>query len=150
MYGTPGCLLSGSSCHKGTPARACPTIFARFASRAFVAMSDEVIPPYNKILVMSIYTKNTCARVSLFLFSMTKGFYLHQTNCQYLWKQSNLRHILENVYDTGFNMEKIHEKETARRHPRQTGTSYSIIIKCIIIHYKNVNNYAHRTSYSLE
>lgn len=45
MYGTPGCLLSVPSCHKGTPAKACPTILARFASRAFVAMSDEVIPP---------------------------------------------------------------------------------------------------------
>jgi hypothetical protein len=45
MYGTPGCLLSGPSCHKGTPASACPTILAHFASRAFVARSDEVIPP---------------------------------------------------------------------------------------------------------
>lgn len=48
MYGTPGCLLSVPSCHKGTPAKACPTILARFASRAFVAMSDEVIPPYSE------------------------------------------------------------------------------------------------------
>lgn len=48
MYGTPGCLLSGPSCHKGTPAMACPTILAHFASRAFVAVSDEVIPPLNR------------------------------------------------------------------------------------------------------
>lgn len=45
IYGTPGCLLSGPSCHKGTPARACPTTLARLASRAFVARSDDVIPP---------------------------------------------------------------------------------------------------------
>lgn len=45
MYGTPGCLLSWPSCHKGTPERACPVILAHFAPRAFVAMSDEVIPP---------------------------------------------------------------------------------------------------------
>lgn len=45
MYGTPGCLLSGPSCHNGMPARACPTTLAHFASRAFVARSDDVIPP---------------------------------------------------------------------------------------------------------
>jgi hypothetical protein len=45
MYGTPGCLLSGPSCHNGMPARACPTTVAHFASRAFVARSDDVIPP---------------------------------------------------------------------------------------------------------
>lgn len=45
IYGTPGCLLSPPSCHKGTPAKACPTILACLASRALVAISDEVIPP---------------------------------------------------------------------------------------------------------
>ena len=48
MYGTPGCLLSGPSCHNGMPARACPTTLAHFASRAFVARSDDVIPPLSK------------------------------------------------------------------------------------------------------
>ena len=48
MYGTPGCLLSGPSCHNGMPARACPTTLALFASRAFVARSDDVIPPLSK------------------------------------------------------------------------------------------------------
>ena len=48
----PGCLLSGPSCHKGIPARAWPTILACFTSRAFVARSEEVIPPYYILLIV--------------------------------------------------------------------------------------------------
>lgn len=58
MYGTPGCLLSGPSFHKGTPAIACPTILAHFAPRAFVARSEEVIPPYYREIYSISCTKS--------------------------------------------------------------------------------------------
>ena len=60
MQGTPGCILSGPSCHKGTPAKACPITLACRASKAFVARSDEVIPPCIKNIVSSTFRSIPC------------------------------------------------------------------------------------------
>ena len=57
MQGTPGNLLSGPSCHNGTPANACPITLARRASKAFVAISDEVIPPYVNDIIKQYFQK---------------------------------------------------------------------------------------------
>lgn len=46
-YGRLGHFAVGSSHrHKGTPGAACPTISAFFIFRPFVAMSEEVMPPW--------------------------------------------------------------------------------------------------------
>lgn len=69
----PGCLLSGPSCHKGIPARAWPTTLARFASRAFVARSEEVIPPYYSIDMYINITLVLNGYVSLSVFPPYTG-----------------------------------------------------------------------------
>jgi hypothetical protein len=50
------------------PAKACPITLARRASKAFVAISDEVIPPYVNDIITIISEVNSYTMCGLGLF----------------------------------------------------------------------------------
>ena len=64
----PGNLLSGPSCHNGTPANACPMTLAHLASKAFVAISDEVIPPCVSHIKINFRSQFRSQHVGSFFF----------------------------------------------------------------------------------
>lgn len=66
MYGTLVCLEVGSSHRQmGTPGAAWPRIMARFMFNPFVAASDEVMPPYESVLVKTLEKAKQAAGLPL-------------------------------------------------------------------------------------